>query len=140
MTRTINILTLLAIAIWTLLSLGVWAIVSVGGDLIHSQLDWLFGGDPNVVPAMSSLLRFLQGLGLGLLAVIWALGTASLWFAGFVVRRFAQAVTAAPEGSIRWSDFQRSEPPESMMKDVTPPREAPPPTALPRPQDRPYPR
>lgn len=139
MTRTINVLTFLAVATWTLLSLGVWAVVSVGGDLIHAQLDWIFGGDPNVVPAMSSLLRFLQGLGLGLLAVIWALGAAALWLTGFIVQRFAQAVALAPAVEPRWGDFSHAGARTRMMKDVTPPRETSPRPSLPHPDDRPHP-
>ena len=91
MARTINIFTFVAIAVWSLLSLGAWAVFSLGGDFVHSQLDWIFLGDPDAVPVASSIFRFLQTLGLGFIAVIWGVGTLLLWLTGVVLRRSCAA-------------------------------------------------
>lgn len=126
MARTINIFTLIVIAIWTLLSLGAWAIFSLGGDFVHGQLDWMFRGDPEIVPVASGVFRFFQNLGLGLVLFIWALGTFMVWFAGMVMRKLVQSMTVVSTREYGWAEPDRDDRP---MKDITPPR---PSRALPR--------
>lgn len=130
MTRTVNIFVIVAIALWSLFSLGVWALFSLGGDLIHSQLDWIFFGDPDVVPVVSSIFRFFQSVGLGLVIFIWAVGSAALWLCGSVLRRLLQGISAmAPRGEAVWFEAGYDDPLGRPMKDVTPQR---PLRALPR--------
>jgi hypothetical protein len=129
MARTISVFTFIAIAFWSLLSLGAWAVFSLGGDLVHSQLDWIFFGDPDAVPVASSVFRFMQNLGLGLVAFIWAAGALLLWLTGFVLRRLVQSATVVTIRDPGWVDADRADGYERPMKDVTPPR---PMRALPR--------
>lgn len=128
MARTISVFTFIAIAVWSLLSLGAWAVFSLGGDLVHSQLDWIFLGDPDAVPVASSVFRFFQTIGLGLVVFIWGAGALVLWLTGFVMRRLVQSATVVTVRDPRWADAAADlhEPP---MKDVTPPRAV---RALPR--------
>jgi hypothetical protein len=121
MARAIGFFTIAVILLWSLLSLGAWALLSFGGDLIYRQLDWMFGGDPNVVPAAAALFRFFQNLGLGLVLVVWALGTFFVWIVGTIMRRIAQSMTVIRIREAEWADVYEGERP---MKDVTPPRPA----------------
>lgn len=120
MGRFITFLTIFAITLWSLLSLGAWAVLSLGGDLVHSQLDWLFFGDPDAVPVASGIFRFLQSLGIGLIIAIWLGGVAVIWLSGVILRRIVQSVVVAPVDPV-WDDLGR---PDGVrpMKDVTPPR------------------
>ncbi len=120
MARTISVFTFVAIAVWSLLSLGAWAVFSLGGDLVHSQLDWIFFGDPDAVPVASSVFRFLQALGLGFIAFIWGAGALLLWLTGFVLRRLMQSATVVTVRDPRWADVAPGNPQERPMKDVTP--------------------
>jgi hypothetical protein len=122
MARTISIFTFIAIAVWTLLSLGAWAVFSLGGDLVHSQLDWIFFGDPDAVPIASSVFLFLQTIGLGLVAFIWGAGTLLLWLTGFVLRRLVQSATMVTVRDPVWVDAGPGDVHDRPMKDVTPPR------------------
>jgi uncharacterized protein involved in cysteine biosynthesis len=119
MARTIRIFTISIILLWSLLSLGVWAALSLGGDFMYSQLDWIFGGNPDVVPAAGSVFRFFQNLGLGLVFVVWALGSLTVWIAGTILRRLAESVSVVHVRDAGWVDAYEGERP---MKDVTPPR------------------
>jgi len=119
MARTVGIFTLFVILIWSLLSLGAWAALSLGGDFIYRQIDWVFGGSPDLVPAAASVFRFLQNLGLGLVFAVWALGALFVWFVGTVMRRLVQGMTVIRVHETQWADIREGERP---MKDVTPPR------------------
>jgi hypothetical protein len=129
MARTIGFFTFIAIAFWSLLSLGAWAVFSLGGDLVHSQLDWIFFGDPDAVPVASSVFRFMQNVGLGLVVFIWGAGSLLLWLTGFVLRRLVQSATAVTVHEEVWADAGYGHGNERPMKDVTPPRTV---RALPR--------
>jgi hypothetical protein len=131
MSRAIFVFTIIAVALWTLLSVGAWAAVSLGGDLIHGQIDWLFAGDPSIVPAASWLFRTLQGIGIGAIAVVWLLGTLALWAIGSLLRRVARGLETGLSTIPEWEEARRrdEQPP---MKDITPPR-ADPVRRLPRP-------
>jgi hypothetical protein len=120
MAHTVRIFTLSIIAFWSLLSLGVWALLSLGGDFVYVQLDWMFGGSPDVVPAAASVFRFFQNLGLGLVVVVWAVGALFIWMVGTVMRRVLEGMTVIRVRETEWVDVHDSERP---MKDVTPPRE-----------------
>lgn len=117
MERIITVLTVAAIVIWSLLSLGAWAIFSLGGDLVHSQLDWIFFGNPDVVPVASAVFRFFQNLGIGLVIFVWGLGSLTLWFIGTVIRHLIRSVSFVPPSPPGWTDPDDFELP---MKDVTP--------------------
>jgi len=119
MARTIRFLTVTTILVWSLLSLGAWALFSLGGDFMYNQLDWIFGGNPDVVPVAGAIFRFFQNLGLGLVFVVWALGSLVVWVAGAILRRLAESVSVIHVREARWGDAYDSERP---MKDVTPPR------------------
>jgi hypothetical protein len=119
MARTIRFFTFSVILLWTLLSLGAWAVFSLGGDIIYNQLDWVFGGNPDVVPAAGSVFRFFQNLGLGLVFVVWALGSLVLWIAGTILRRIAESMSVVHVREAGWVESYEGERP---MKDVTPPR------------------
>jgi hypothetical protein len=119
MGRTVGLFTLFVVAVWSLLSLGVWALLSLGGDFIYAQLDWMFGGSPDVVPAAASVFRFFQNLGLGLVFVIWAVGALFIWIVGTIVRRLVEGMTVVRVREMEWADVHDGERP---MKDVTPPR------------------
>jgi hypothetical protein len=126
MTRLVNIVTISAILVWTLLSLGAWAAVSVSGDLLQAIAGWTASD----APAVAWIFLFLQGVGFGVVAVVWALGTATLGFLSVVGRRLARSVELGPYAGARaWED--RYEPDPRAMKDVTPPRQTERP-ALPR--------
>jgi hypothetical protein len=119
MARAIKVFAFATILIWSLLSLGVWALLSLGGDLVHSQLDWLFGGDPDVVPAAAAIFRFMQNLGLGLVFVVWAMGSLAIWIVAAIMRRLAASVTVIQVREAEWvGGYENVRP----MKDVTPPR------------------
>jgi hypothetical protein len=122
MARTINLFTFTAIAVWSLLSLGAWAVFSLGGDLVHSQLDWIFFGDPEAVPLASGVFRFVQTVGLGLIVFIWGAGAALLWLTGFILRRLVQSATVVTVRDPVWVDAGPGDGHERPMKDVTPPR------------------
>ena len=122
MARTISVFTFVAIAVWSLLSLGAWAVFSLGGDLVHSQLDWIFFGDPDAVPVASNVFRFLQTIGLGLVVFIWGMGALLLWLTGFVLRRVVQSATVVTVRDPGWVDAGPGDLHERPMKDVTPPR------------------
>ena len=119
MARTIRFFTLSLILLWTLLSLGAWAVFSLGGDFMYNQLDWLFGGSPDVVPVAGAIFRFFQNLGLGLVFVVWALGSLVVWITGTILRRLAESVSVIHVREAGWVDAHEGERP---MKDVTPPR------------------
>jgi hypothetical protein len=129
MTRTINVFTFIAVAFWSLLSLGAWAVFSLGGDLVHSQLDWIFFGDPEAVPLASGVFRFVQNVGLGLIIFIWGAGAALLWLTGFVLQRLMQSAMTVTVREPVWVDAGSDDRHERPMKDVTPQR---PIRALPR--------
>jgi hypothetical protein len=130
MARTINVFTFAAIAVWSLLSLGAWAVFSFGGDLVHAQLDWIFLGDPDAVPVASGIFRFLQTLGLGLIAFVWGAGALLLWLTGFVLRRLVRSATVVTVRAPEWTGAGPDDPyGERPMKDVTPPKQM---RALPR--------
>lgn len=129
MTHTINVFTFIAVAFWSLLSLGAWAVFSLGGDLVHSQLDWIFFGDPEAVPLASGVFRFVQNVGLGLIIFIWGAGAALLWLTGFVLRRLMQSAMTVTVREPVWVDAGSDDRHERPMKDVTPQR---PIRALPR--------
>jgi hypothetical protein len=120
MGRVITFIAILGIVLWSLLSLGAWAVLSLGGDLVHSQLDWLFFGDPDAVPVASGIFRFFQSLGIGLIVAVWLGGVAVIWFSGFILRRIVQSVAVAPVSPV-WDDLERRDGARP-MKDVTPPR------------------
>jgi hypothetical protein len=120
MGRLITFFTVVAIALWTLLSLGAWAVLSLGGDLVHSQLDWLFFGDPDAVPVASAVFRFFQNLGIGLVFAIWFGGAAIIWLCGFILKRIARGAVVQPVDP-GWAYRVHGDEPRP-MKDVTPPR------------------
>jgi hypothetical protein len=120
MARTINVFAMAILVVWTLLSLGAWAVFSLGGDFVHNQLDWIFLGDPDAVPVAASVLRFFQNLGLGLVAVVWALGSLLVWITASLLRRLARSVDLVYVQEQRWTAAEGERP----MKDVTPPRSA----------------
>jgi hypothetical protein len=122
MARTINVFFLVILGLWTLLSLGAWALFSLGGDFVHNQLDWIFMGDANVVPVAGAVFRFFQNFGLGLVIVVWALGSLLIWLSASILRRLARtAELAYVQQERRWAEAEFEERP---MKDVTPPRSA----------------
>jgi hypothetical protein len=120
MTRAITVFMIAAILVWSLLSLGVWALLSLGGDFIHAQLDWLFGGDPDIVPTAAAVFRFFQNLGLGLVFIVWTIGTLAIWAVATILRRLAAGMTVIHVREAEWVGGYEGERP---MKDVTPPRE-----------------
>ena len=119
MARTVRFFTFSVVLFWTLLSLGVWAVLSLGGDFIYNQLDWAFGGNPDLVPAAAAVFRFFQNLGLGLVFVVWAAGSLVIWIAGTILRRIAESVSVVHVREAGWAEPYEAERP---MKDVTPPR------------------
>jgi hypothetical protein len=119
MARTIGFFTFFTILVWSLFSLGAWALLSFGGDLVYRQLDWMFGGNPDLVPAVGSLFRFFQNLGLGLVFVIWAIGALFVWILGTVMRRLVQGMAEIRVPERDWANVYEGDRP---MKDVTPPR------------------
>ena len=119
MARTIRLFTFSVILFWSLLSLGAWAVFSLGGDFIYNQLDWMFGGNPDLVPAAAAVFRFFQNLGLGLVFFVWALGALVIWIAGTILRRLAESVSVVHVRDSGWADVYEGEP---QMKDITPPR------------------
>lgn len=119
MTRAISSFAFVIILLWSLLSLGAWAMLSMGGDLIYRQLDWLFGGNPDIVPAAAAVFRFFQNLGLGLVVAIWAIGALAVWVVAAVLRRLAQGMTVVRMREAEWAESFEGERP---MKDITPPR------------------
>lgn len=127
--RLITTFSIVAAAFWTLLSLGVWAAVEIGGDLLYASIDWLFAGNREFVAVVGSLIRFVQGLGVGLILVIWLLGCVAIGAIGLFLRRVALQLEVGPPDPLWdarsvWSDQPRP------MKDVTPSRDR-----LPPPQD-----
>lgn len=122
MARTISVLTFVVIAVWSLLGLGAWAVLGLGGDFVHSQLDWMFFGDPDAVPVASGVFRFLQTIGLGLVAFIWGAGALLLWLTGFVLSRLVRSATIVTVRDPGWVDAGPGDPHGRPMKDVTPPR------------------
>lgn len=121
MARTIRFFTFSVILFWSLLSLGAWALFSLGGDFMYNQLDWIFGGNPDLVPVVGAIFRFFQNFGLGLVFVIWAVGSLVVWLAGTILRRLAEGVSVVHVRDAGWADAYEGERP---MKDVTPPRPA----------------
>lgn len=119
MARAISSFAFVIILLWSLLSLGAWAVLSMGGDLIYRQLDWLFGGNPDIVPAAAAIFRFFQNLGLGLVVALWAIGALAIWVVAAVLRRLAQGMTVVRVREAEWAETFGDERP---MKDITPPR------------------
>ena len=120
MARTIGFFTLAVILLWSLLSLGAWAVFSLGGDFVYRQFDWMFGGNPDVVPIAGAIFRFFQTIGIGLVFVVWAVGSLAVWLIGTLMRRLAESVTVAQVRETNWSYSYEEERP---MKDITPPRD-----------------
>jgi hypothetical protein len=121
MARTINVFAIAVLGLWTLLSLGAWAVFSLGGDFVYRQLDWIFLGDPDVVPVAAATFRFFQNFGLGLVAAVWALGSLVIWIGATVMRRLARSLDVTYAREPHWAEAEFGERP---MKDVTPPRSA----------------
>jgi hypothetical protein len=119
MARTINVFGIAVLGLWTLLSLGAWAVFSLGGDFVYRQLDWIFLGDPNVVPVAAGAFRFFQNFGLGLVALVWALGSLMIWLTVTIMRRFVRSLDMAYVREAHWPEAEFEQRP---MKDVTPPR------------------
>jgi hypothetical protein len=117
MARTVGYFTFGIILLWSLLSLGAWAVFSLGGDLVFRQFDWMFGGNPDVVPVAGAIFRFFQTLGIGLVFVVWALGSLAVWLVGTLMRRLVESMTVIQVRERAWSDTYEQRP----MKDVTPP-------------------
>jgi hypothetical protein len=120
MARAIKVFAFATILIWSLLSLGVWALLSLGGDFVYGQLDWLLGGDPDVVPGAAAVFRFFQNIGLGLVFIVWAIGSLAIWILATIMRRLADSVTVLHVRETEWVGGYESERP---MKDITPPRD-----------------
>jgi hypothetical protein len=118
MARTIGYFTFGIILLWSLLSLGAWAVFSLGGDLVYRQFDWMFGGNPDVVPVAGAIFRFFQTLGIGLVFMVWALGSLAVWLVGTLMRRLVENMAVIQVRETVWSDSYEERP----MKDVTPPR------------------
>ncbi|HEX2114238.1 MAG TPA: hypothetical protein VHM01_07515 [Alphaproteobacteria bacterium] len=119
MARTINVFAIAVLGLWTLLSLGAWAVFSLGGDFVYRQLDWIFVGDPDIVPVAAAMFRFFQNFGLGLVAIVWALGSLMIWIAATIMRRLARSLDSPYVREPHWVEAEFEERP---MKDVTPPR------------------
>ena len=120
MSKLITAFVLALILTWTLLSLGAWAVVGVGGDLLRAAADWTASD----APAIGHIFSLLQGLGFGVVIVVWAVGTVALSVIGLITRRFAQTIEVT--SSRRWQTShrpERFEPDPGMMKDITPRRE-----------------
>ncbi|HEX6978347.1 MAG TPA: hypothetical protein VF342_03530 [Alphaproteobacteria bacterium] len=126
MVRLVTTFGILAAALWTLLSLGIWAAVEIGGDLLYASIDWLFASNREFVAVVGSLIRFVQGLGVGLVLAIWVLGCVAIWVIGLLLRRVAQQFDAAPPDPLWEVRPMRGDWPHP-MKDVTPPRDRLPP-------------
>jgi hypothetical protein len=121
MARTINVFAIPALGLWTLLSLGAWAVFSLGGDFVYRQLDWIFLGDPDVIPVAAATFQFFQNFGIGLVAIVWALGSAMIWLAASIMRRLVRSLDLTSAREAHWAEAGFEERP---MKDVTPPRSA----------------
>ena len=127
--RLIDLLTVFAIVLWSLLNLLAWAVLGLGGDLLHAQLDWLFLGDPDIVPAASWVVRILQSFGIWVIALAWAGGAILIWLTSRIFRRVAATLSSAVFEPV--TNEAAGFPDERYMKDVTP-RAPATPRALPR--------
>jgi hypothetical protein len=74
-----------AVAIWTAMNLAAYALVNWIGDTVIRNSDQL-AADADTVVTIFESLSFLQGLGFGLIAASWALGTLFILAVGWLAR------------------------------------------------------
>jgi hypothetical protein len=137
--RLVSAVALTGIAIWTLLGLGAWVIIGFGGDVLQAVIGKIFWTDPEMGRVVGGLGRILEGLGVGLVLFVWAIGAAIIGAGWALLRRLAQAHVVMAEAHFNTNPrFDNDGPPPGWgrppMKDVTPPRDTqipPPPRRLP---------
>jgi hypothetical protein len=130
--RLVSAFALTGLAIWTLLGLGAWALVGFGGDVLVAIIEKVFWSDPDMGRLVGGVGRIIAGLGVGLVALVWAIGAGIIWAGWALMRRVASAHVVMTQAHFD-SDgsFDRESPPHwgpRPMKDITPPSDSPPPS------------
>jgi hypothetical protein len=130
--RLVSVMALTGFAVWTLLGLGAWVFVGFGGDVLQALIGKLFWSDPEMGRVVGGLGRVLEGLGVGLVLFIWAIGAAVIWAGWALLRRLVRAHVLMAEARFETDprfDGDGFAPGagwgQRPMKDVTPPRETP---------------
>src|SRR5262245_14196620 len=75
-----------ALAMWTLFCLIGWAAISLGGAVIVAIIEIVLFWLPGLADALQAVVRFLSGLGGGVVGVIWALGVAAIALGTWILR------------------------------------------------------
>lgn len=125
--RVVSAFCLTGFAIWTLLGLGAWVIVGFGGDVLQAVIGKIFWSDPEMGRLVGGLGRVLEGLGVGLVLFVWAIGAAIIGAGWALLRRVARAHVVMAEAHFETRDRFGDAPPRGWgrppMKDVTPPQD-----------------
>jgi hypothetical protein len=113
-----------AVSMWTLFCLVAWGAVAFGGAVIEAAIEIVLFWLPGFADFLQAIVRFLSGLGGGVVGLVWALGAATIAFGTWILRHgdgtgFVYRETAYyGRGRAHHAGWQTTSRP---MKDVTPP-------------------
>jgi hypothetical protein len=130
--RLVSTFALTGFVIWTLLGLGAWALVGFGGDVLVAIIEKVFWSDPDMGRLVGGVGRIIAGLGVGLVALVWAIGAGIIWAGWALLRRVASAHVVMTRAQFDADgSFGAEAPPHwgpRPMKDITPPADSTPPS------------
>jgi hypothetical protein len=100
------ILFAIGFAVWSFTAWLAHTFIGFGGNIASGNAD-VFGLPPEAVEFVSWLAHFGAGVGEWLVIVVWALGSAVMWFAAYLLTRLLPGASRPVSASENLRDFPR---------------------------------